>query len=151
MDGNIVSAERVIAADPETIFALLSDASRHPAFDGSGTVRALKDTSQPLRLGSRFGMSMKWGLPYTTVNEVVAFEPGRTIAWRTTMFGGLAGGRVWKYELLPVEGGTHVRETWDISQDKQRLLLRHSGLPERTRRAMQASLKRLAALVEKSP
>ncbi|WP_243697285.1 SRPBCC family protein [Aeromicrobium phragmitis] len=145
-----MSVERVIAAPPETIFALLADAGRHSAFDGSGTVHGVKGDSRPLRLGSRFGMSMKWGVPYTTVNEVVAFEPGSTIAWKTTALGGVIGGRVWKYELMPVEGGTHVRESWDIGQDRQRTLLRHSFMPERTRRAMQATLERLAQLVEKS-
>lgn len=150
MDGNIVSVERVIAAPPETIFAVLSDAARHPAFDGSGTVQGTKAESRPLRLGSRFGMSMKWGLPYSTANEVVDFDPPTTIAWRTTSLGGVIGGRVWKYELLPVDGGTHVREIWDIGPDKQRAVLRRSPMPERTRRAMQASLERLAHLVEKS-
>ena len=29
----------------------------------------------------------------------------------------LGGGRIWRYELEPVDGGTLVRETWDISQE----------------------------------
>ena len=148
MNGNTVSAERVIAAPASRIFALLSDAAAHPSFDGSGTVRALRGTSEPLGLGSRFGMSMKRGLPYSTVNTVVMFEPDAVIAWRTTALGGLIGGRTWKYELVPVEGGTHVRETWDIGHDKQRLFLRRGGMPRSTRQAMQATLDRLAALVE---
>ena len=148
MDGNTVSAERVIAAPAPRIFALLSDAAAHPSFDGSGTVRALRGTSEPLRLGSRFGMSMKRGLPYTTVNTVVMFEPDEVIAWQTTGLGGLIGGRIWKYELVPVEGGTHVRETWDIGQDKQRVFLRRGQMPRSTRKAMQATLDRIAALVE---
>lgn len=150
MDGNIVSVERIIAAPPETIFAVLSDAARHRDFDGSGTLQGTKRESHPLQLGSRFGMSMKWGVPYSTVNEVVDFDPANTIAWRTTALGGVIGGRVWRYELLPVEGGTHVREIWDIGADKQRVFLRHSPMPERTRRAMRKSLERLAQLVEKS-
>ncbi|MBM9464796.1 SRPBCC family protein [Aeromicrobium sp. YIM 150415] len=148
MDGNTVSAERVIAAPAPRIFALLSDAAAHPSFDGSGTVRALRGTSEPLRLGSRFGMSMKQGLPYTTVNTVVMFEPDEVIAWQTTGLGGLIGGRIWKYELVPVEGGTHVRETWDIGQDKQRVFLRRGQMPRSTRKAMQATLDRIAGLVE---
>ena len=26
--------------------------------------------------------------------------------------GGLVGGRIWRYELSPTDGGTLVRETW---------------------------------------
>ncbi len=148
MDGNTVSAERVIAAPASAIFALLADASAHASFDGSGTVRGTRGPSQPLRLGARFGMSMKRGLPYATANEVTVFEPDEVIAWRTTGLGGLIGGRVWKYELVPVEGGTHVRETWDIGQDKQRVFLRRGSMPRSTRQAMQSTLDRLATLVE---
>ena len=28
--------------------------------------------------------------------------------------GGLVGGRIWRYELSPADGGTLVRETWDV-------------------------------------
>ncbi|WP_201791275.1 hypothetical protein [Aeromicrobium sp. PE09-221] len=94
MDGNTVSAERVIAAPAPRIFALLADVAAHPSFDGSGTVRALRGSSEPLRLGSRFGMSMKRVLPYSTVNTVVMFEPDELIAWQTTGLGGLIGGRI---------------------------------------------------------
>ena len=42
MDGDVVSAERVIPAPPEAIFDLLADAARHPEFDGSGQLRGVK-------------------------------------------------------------------------------------------------------------
>ena len=117
-----VSVDRVIAAPPEKIFELLADPASHPKIDGSGTVREAKgDGPARLSLGSTFEMSMKMGLPYTTENEVIEFEDGRRIAWQTTMglFGRkkLFGGRIWRYELEPVDGGTRVRETWDISQE----------------------------------
>ena len=64
-------------------------------------------------------MSMKMGVPYSMVNTVVEFEENRRIAWQTRpdRFGQLVGGRIWRYELEPVDGGTLVRETWDISQE----------------------------------
>ena len=37
--GDVESVERVIAAPPETIFAIIADPKRHHEFDGSGTVR----------------------------------------------------------------------------------------------------------------
>ena len=30
--------------------------------------------------------------------------------------GKILGGPIWRYELEPVDGGTRVRETWDISR-----------------------------------
>jgi uncharacterized protein YndB with AHSA1/START domain len=75
--------ERVIPAPSESIFDLLADPSRHHEFDGSGSVRAAKSGAQRLELGSGFAMAMKIGIPYTTINEVVEYEPNRRIAWQT--------------------------------------------------------------------
>ena len=62
---------------------------------------------------------MKAGVPYSMVNTVIEFEPNRRIAWQTRppgVFGKLFGGRIWRYELEPADGGTLVRETWDITR-----------------------------------
>lgn len=152
MDSDTVSVEQTIDATPDRIFALLADAGRHQSFDGSGTVHGTQADSHPLKLGEKFGMSMKMGVAYRTVNEVVEFEPDRRIAWQTRAFGGLIGGRIWRYELSPAAGGTLVRETWDISRDRQRFLLKRSSFPAMTRKSMTKSLGRIAeALAQDSP
>ncbi|GAA1742483.1 SRPBCC family protein [Aeromicrobium alkaliterrae] len=148
MSDNHVSVERVIAAPASEIFAVVADAGRHQEIDGSGSLQGLKGASEPLRLGSEFGMSMKQGLPYTTKNTVVEFEQDRLIAWKTTGLGGLVGGRIWRYELEPTGDGTRVRETWDVSEDKQRFFLKRSSMPTGTAKAMSKTLKRLAGVVE---
>ena len=117
---DVISVEREIAAPAEAIFALLADATRHKDIDGSGTVVEAKGDPEPLAMGSTFGMSMKMGLPYSMVSTVIEFEPNRRIAWQTRgpgKIGGHVGGRIWRYELEPTEGGTLVRESWDISQE----------------------------------
>jgi uncharacterized protein YndB with AHSA1/START domain len=119
-DGDVVSVEREIAAPPEAIFDLLVDPGRHQDIDGSGTVRGAKGEPQRLELGSRFGMSMKMGLPYSMSSTVIELEEDRLIAWQTRgpgRIGAHVGGRIWRYELEPVEGGTLVRESWDIRQE----------------------------------
>lgn len=148
MTRDTITVERKIRAPADRIFALLSDAARHPEIDGSGTVRGTRESSQPLRLGSTFGMAMHMGIGYRTANEVVELEPDRRIAWRTTGAKGLIGGRVWRYELEPVEGGTLVKESWDISKDRQRLLLRHSPMAPAAKNGMRRTLERIASLVE---
>ncbi|CAN5198814.1 SRPBCC family protein [soil metagenome] len=151
MDGDVVTVERMIQAPPERIFAMLADATQHRAFDGSGTVRSAGDGSgQPLSEGSVFTMSMRKGLPYSMVNTVIEYEQDRRIAWQTTGAGLLKhviGGRIWRYQLEPVDGGTRVRESWDLSRDKQRLLISRSSLPAATKKNIARTLERIEAAV----
>jgi uncharacterized protein YndB with AHSA1/START domain len=154
VQGNTVSVERVINAPAAQIFALIADAGRHSSIDGSGTVDHSSEKSQPLSLGAKFGISMRGRpeslfLPYHTTNTVIEFEPDRRIAWKTTMGPlGLIGGRIWRYELSPADGGTLVRETWDVSQDRQRPMLKMGAMPKQAEDGMRATLERIAALVE---
>lgn len=113
----VVTVERVIPAPPEAIFEYLIDPSRHSEIDGSGTVVKAKKGSERLVLGSRFGMAMKVGIPYSMVSTVIELDEPRRIAWQTRGPGNLGGGRIWRYELEPVEGGTLVRESWDITHE----------------------------------
>jgi uncharacterized protein YndB with AHSA1/START domain len=145
------TVERVIPAAPDAIFALLADPHRHRDFDGSGTVRSAKRGPDTLTLGAKFGMSMRLGIPYSMVSTVIEFEPNRVIAWQTFAPGRthrLAGGRIWRYELEPVEGGTLVRETWDISQERMKALVQPAR--GKTVEAMTKTLERLETLVGQS-
>ncbi len=151
MQGDVLSVERVVAAAPEAIFALVADASRHPDIDGSGTVVKAKGSPQPLQLGSTFGMDMKMGIPYSMSSTVVEFEPNRRIAWQSkppNFLARFAAGRIWRYELEPVGEGTRVRESWDLSQDHQRALLKRSNFPRKAKRDMEKTLAKIAELVE---
>ena len=154
MDGDVVSVERVIPAGPAAIFALVADAARHPEIDGSGTVKQVKPGApQVLSLGATFGMSMHMGVTYSMVSTVIEFEQDRRIAWQSRP-GGFAGkvvaGRIWRYELEPVEGGTRVCESWDISRDHQRALLKLGGLPAKTADNMTKTLERIERIVTTS-
>ena len=152
MAASVVSVERVIKAPPSAIFAIISDVSRHPEIDGSGSVVGTKPGApQELALGTTFGMSMKLGLPYSMSNRVIEYEPDRRLAWQTTLSGPLGrfiGGRIWRYELETVDGGTKVTETWDITQDKQGFLLKYGPVASQTAQSMTKTLKRLAELTE---
>ena len=150
MEGNVLSVERVIPAAPEAIFALIADASRHPDIDGSGTVKKVKaDGPVPLSLGSTFGMSMHQGIGYSMSNTVIECDDNERLAWQATLPGFLGrfiGGRIWRYELEPVEGGTLVRESWDISEDHQRNFLRKSKVAGYTKENMEKTLARIEEL-----
>jgi uncharacterized protein YndB with AHSA1/START domain len=153
MDRDVVTVERVIPAPPEAIFDLIADASRHPDIDGSGTVKQAKDSPERLTAGSTFGMSMHMGFGYSMVNTVIEFEENRRIAWQAVpagFVGKFVGGRIWRYELEPVDGGTRVRESWDVSKDRQRIFLKLGGLPAKTKGNMEQTLARVEELTAQS-
>ncbi len=143
MSPPIVSAERVVAAEPQVVFDLLADPARHPELDGSGSVqRAHEGNPERLSKGARFGMDMRIGLPYRISNIVVEFDEPRRIAWRH-----FAGHR-WRYTLTPVAGGTFVKEEWDPTRVPHLwLYFRLTGTPARNKAGMEATLERLADLV----
>lgn len=140
-----ISVERVVSATPEQVFEVLADPRRHREIDGSGTLRDAMDGPTRLSPGAVFGMNMRIGGPYQMTNTVVEYEEGRRIAWQarpaSSLGAKVAGGRIWRYELEPVEGGTRVRETWDISQERIPPLVWPVRLV--TRRNMTRTLERL--------
>ena len=153
MTGYVLTVEREIEASPEAIFDVLSDASQHALIDGLGMVQgSAESTPDGLTLGTTFGMGMKMAaVKYSTVNNVVEYEENRRIAWQTGptgRWGRVLAGRIWRYQLEPVDGGTLVRESWDITPDHQRVLLKLGNIYwNKTRRDMERTLARLDALV----
>lgn len=108
------AARITVQAPASTIFDVIADPAQHALIDGSGTVQGTVAGPARLSLGSRFGMSMRIGMPYRIENTVVEFEEGRLIAWRHF------NGHRWRYELEPVPGAdepgaeaTIVTETFD--------------------------------------
>lgn len=146
-----VTVQRLIPAPAEAIFDLLADPGRHHEIDGSGTIVGARSAGERrLALGDSFGMDMDWGVNYATKNVVVEFEENRRIAWQTLAPKPLSyvlTGRIWRYELEPVEGGTIVRETWDISKEAfvSRPVVRR--MADLTRRNMEKTLERIEEIV----
>ena len=151
---NIATVERLIVAPASAIFDLLANPARHQEIDGSGTVKGVPDGgdggAQRLALGSKFGMSMKMGIGYTMENTVVEFEENVRIAWQPrptqTVMAWFVGGRIWRYQLVEQDGGTLVRESWEISQEKQPWAVRN--LRSKTVDSMTKTLERIAKVVE---
>ncbi len=138
------TGSRRIAAPPEVIFDLLANPSRHADFDGSGMVKnSTKTTSQRLRLGSKFQMSMNLkALPYRMSSTVVEFDENRLIAWRHV------GKHRWRYELEPVDGGTLVTETFDWSTSLAPKGIEAVGWPTRHLQNIDKTLERLSTVAE---
>ena len=148
---DVVTVERVIPASPEAIFALISDPHRHHEFDGSGTVRHARNVPEKLKLGETFGMNMVLGVPYAMRSTVVEYDENKLLAWQTRapvrLVDPLAGGRIGRYELEPVQGGTLVKESWDIRKESPvtKPIVRRAA--EQTRQNMERTLERIEAVL----
>ena len=79
---------------------------------------------------------------YSTKPEVVEFEEGKRIAWRNK------GGPTWRYQLEPVDGGTRVVETYDLSTMRGGSIVKWTRLPTRTKHNMERTLERLEVLLK---
>ena len=147
-----VTVQRLIPAPAEAIFDLLADPGRHHEIDGSGTIVGARSAGERrLALGDSFGMDMDWGVNYATKNVVVEFEENRRIAWQTLAAKPLSyvlTGRIWRYELEPVDGGTLVTETFDWSGVPVKAYITLMKWPERHEKNMAATLERLAEVTE---
>ncbi len=141
----VISESIDIAAPPEAVFAILADPRQQSRIDGSGSVRGLLKGPDRLSKGATFGVDMKlFGVPYRIRNTVVEFEEDRRVAWRHF------GGHRWRYVLEPIEGGTHVTESFDYSMYKtpQRLVIELAGFPARNRAGIAGTLVKLKEAAE---
>ncbi len=135
----IVHGSRTIPAAADDIFELLAQPSQHSLIDGSGTVQGTQPrTPDRLSAGAKFGMQMRWGLPYKILNEVVEFEEGRRIAWRHF------AGHVWRYQLEPLGAqATRVTEQFDPTTARAPRVLRLMRASQRNQRSITQTLQRL--------
>lgn len=137
------SARIVVNAPYRSIFDVVADPSQHHRFDGSGMVEGVLSGPARLELGSRFGMRMRYRLPYRTSNEVVEFEEGRRIAWCHFNH------HRWRYEFEPVdENITAVTETFDGSTARFPPALLLINAYEGNQVAVAKTLVRLKSLME---
>ena len=137
-----VSRSVLINAPADKIFAVLSDARRHPDFDGSGSVKASIKAPDTLSMGAKFGMRMRIGLPYVITNEVVEYQQDALIAWQHF------AKNIWRYELTPEGAGTQVTETFDWGNSRSPAFIERMKYPTKNAVSMEKTLVRLKALME---
>jgi len=134
-----VSATGIVPATPAAVFDFLRRPANHSELSGDGTVKGSRTGDEELSMDSRFGMKMKVGVPYRVSSKVVEFEQDHLIAWCHF------GGHRWRWELEPVDGGTQVTETFDMSTAKFPPALRLAGYPKRHEDNVAESVRNLIA------
>lgn len=118
-----IRTSRTIAAPASAIFAVLRDPARHPETEPGDWVREAIDPEPITSVGQVFGMHMDHeqavGGAYVMHNRVTELEPHRVICWEPGQLDDAdqldVGGWTWRYDLLPVPGGTDVTLTYDWS------------------------------------
>ena len=114
-----LEVRRTIAADPATIFRVLSDPQGHVAIDSSGMLQDA--TGKPATaVGDQFVVHMDREAlndypmgKYDVTITIERFDQDREIAW--TILGQLNIGHVYGYTLESVDGGTLVTSYYDWS------------------------------------
>ena len=148
---SVYSESLVIPASGEVLWESLTDPSSHAALDEWGTVGAPVSTEPLHGAGQVFTMNMRYDdgqsvHHYRSDNHVTVFEPGRAVAWMTSIEGEQPLGWTWRYDLEPVADGTEVTLTYDWTETSEKNLERF-GVPTRTPDELLGSLHRLSDLV----
>ncbi|WP_243741448.1 SRPBCC family protein [Actinomycetospora succinea] len=142
----VVTAARVIGAPASTVFELIADPARQPAWDGNANLAEAAGGQRVRAVGDVFVMRLTMG--EERENHVVAFEEGRLLAWTPSDPGRTPPpGHLWRWELQPLSGDrTAVRHTYDWTGlvDEHRFERARNTTTER----LMGSLDRLAAAAE---
>ena len=146
-----IEIRRFIPADVARVFSVVRDPEGHVTIDSTGMLQSW--TGEPAsKVGDEFVIHMdRESLndypmgKYDVTVKFTRYEHDRAIAW--TIEGQIKPqiGHVYGYELEPVDGGTRVRESWDISQEKVKAMVRPAR--KRTIKAMEETLARIEQLV----
>ena len=97
-----------IESSAKKIFDFLSDPNNHLLMDGSGMLRGKIKGPDRLFLGAKFGMKMRYGIPYFITNQVIEYQENNVIAWQHLLH------NVWRYEIVEETANKClVIESWD--------------------------------------
>ena len=154
------SEERFVEAAPDVVYRLVSDVtSAGQRSDECRSAEWLDDGPAPGQVGARFRGRNTFGVArWSRVCEVVEADPGVAFAFRTVperLDLSRADSTTWRYDLLPHDGGTVVRHSYEITRLPMQpfralygaLLPHHRDM----RPAMRHTLDRLAAEAQALP
>ena len=161
-----VSNTVVIAADPTTAYAHVSDPTRMGQSSPENLGATVADARDGAYVGMVFdGRNKRGAVRWTTRCEVTAAEPGERFAFRVGAIG-LRTPRIpgpiatWEYRFEQVDGGARVTETW--TDDRRRwpdgvarvfdtVVTRGQTFADFQRGNIRSTLGRLKAVLESAP
>jgi hypothetical protein len=145
----------LIQAPAEEIYGLVADVTRTPEFSPAVVRCTWLDGATGPAVGARFEAvnTTEAGKTWKNRPVVTTADPGREFAFtRTEPF---AGTLLWRYVLVPEEGGTRVTESYEVTKPVTRVgwfvierIFRAGDVPAGLRAGMQTTLERIRATVE---
>ncbi len=123
--GDFRSVSRVIAADPATVYRLVSDVTRVGEWSPEArSARWLGGATGP-GVGARFRGRSRWRLmTWARTCVVEEAEPGKKFVFRTLPAARTPDSTRWTYELQEVPEGTRVTESYEIVEALPRWIQR---------------------------
>jgi uncharacterized protein YndB with AHSA1/START domain len=107
-----ISRSVEVAADPHTVWSLVTDLPRMGEFSPENIGGHWVDGATGPAVGARFrGTNRNGSREWTTRVRVVACEPGRLFTFDVRTPFGVRVSR-WSYELTPTETGCRLTEHW---------------------------------------
>ncbi|GAA1348055.1 SRPBCC family protein [Arthrobacter roseus] len=125
-----VSDSVVIAVDPASVYAAVSDVTRMGEWSSENTGATVTGGRTGAQVGLEFeGTNKRGGVGWVTRCTVTVADPGERFAFRVEAIGVRVPrirGRVasWDYLFEAADGGTLVTETWTDNRRWPRLLVR---------------------------
>ena len=112
-DARTGGASLAMAADPERIWAMVTDVSRMGEWSPENERGEWLDGATGAVVGARFkGTNRRGKSRWTTTCEVVEAEPGRSFAFRTSG----SPRTLWRYRFEQVDGATLVTESFEMAR-----------------------------------
>lgn len=152
-----VSGSIAIAAEPKTVFGLVTDLPRMGEWSPENTGGAWQDGATAAAIGVRFlgnNVNAEAGKKWDVAVEVTELDEPKRFVFRT-VFKGMTLAH-WIYEIEPTETGCTVTETWIDTRNRamaKALGGKITGIPglkrnEFTRRSIETTLKNLKQTAE---
>ena len=147
-----IEISRDIAADPEAVYAAISDVTRMGEWSGECHRCEWLDGADGPAVGATFdGHNRNGDKEWVTQGTVVEAEPGRAFAFECSMHGFHYA--TWGYRIEAIDGGSRVVEwTEDLRPESALEFSKQtSGIDDRdarNRETMTGTLDRLAAVLE---
>lgn len=112
-DGRTGEASETVRADPALLWAMVTDVTRMGEWSPENQGGEWLDGADGAVVGAHFkGHNRRGKATWSTTCEVVEAEPGRIFAFRTSG----SPNTVWRYRFEPVDGGTHVTESFEMAK-----------------------------------
>jgi uncharacterized protein YndB with AHSA1/START domain len=112
-----------VDAPPDRVYELVVDVTRMCEWSPELRRCEWADGATGPEVGARFkGWNRRGLLRWATVSRICELEPGRVIGWEVLYPFGRVQTR-WRYEFIPDDAGTLVRESFELVQEPPELKL----------------------------